>query len=73
MLWDKEKRRLWDVCSAWQAPGPDFLTSSNVADLSIEWTEDIYPLNLNISIRAVEKLHEEQLELRYLSVTEGEV
>ena len=73
LLWDKAMRRSWDVCSAWQAPGPDFVMSSNVADLSIEWTEVIHPFNLNISIRAMEKLHEGQLELRYLSATEGEV
>ena len=73
LLWDKAMRRSWDVCSAWQTPGPDFLTSSNVADVSIEWTEVIDQFSLNISIRAAEKLHEGQLELRYLSAIEGEV
>ena len=73
LLWDKAKRRSWDVCSVWQAPGPDFQASSNVADLSIEWTEVLHPFNLNISIRATEKIHKGQLESRYLSATEGEV
>ena len=73
LLWDKAKRRSWDVCSAWQAPGPDFLTSSNSADVSIEWTEVIHPFDLNISIRAMETVHEGQLEVRYLSATEGEI
>ena len=73
LLWDKAMRRSWDVCSAWQAPGPDFLTSSNEAHVSIEWTELMHSFTLNISIRAMETLHKGQLELRYISATEGEV
>ena len=73
LLWDKAERRSWDVCSAWQAPGPDFLTSSNEADVSIEWTELMHPFTLSISIRAMEALHKGQLELRYITATEGEV
>ena len=73
LLWNKAKRRSWDVCSVGQAPGPDFQASSNVADLSIEWIKVLHPFNLNISIRAMEKLHKGQLESRYLSATEGEV
>ena len=73
LLLDKEMRRSWDVCSAWQVPGPDYLTSSNEAVVSIEWTEVIHPFGLNISIKAMEKLHEGQLDVRYLSATEGEI
>ena len=73
LMWDKAVRRSWDVCSAWQAPGPDFLTSSNEADVSIEWTELMHPFTLNISIRAMDTLHKGQLDLRYISATEGGV
>ena len=71
LLWDKANRSHWDVCSAWQTPGPDFVTSSNVADVTIELMDAIYPCDLNISIRAIEKPQEGQLELRYLSASEG--
>ena len=73
LLWDKAVRRSWDVCSAWQAPGPDFLTSSNSANVSIEWSEFMHPFTLNIDFRAMETLQVDQLELRYISATEGEV
>ena len=71
LLWDNTTRIPWDVCSVWQVPGPDVVTSSNVADVSIELVHIRDPCDLNISIMAVEKTSEGHLELRYLSTAEG--
>ena len=71
LLWDNATRTSWDVCSAWETPGPDFVTSSNTADVSIELNDVSYPFDLNISVRAIDKPLEGQLELRFISATEG--
>ena len=71
LLWDKEGRRQWDVCSAWHAPGPDFTTSSNKADVSVELSDVTDHCNFTISVRAVDQIQTGQLELMYLSSTEG--
>ena len=71
LLRDNTTRRPWDVCSAWLVPGPDFVTSSNAVDVSIQLIDVTYPCKLALSIRAIEKPRKRQLELRYLSTTEG--
>ena len=70
-FWENTTRRAWDICSAWQTPGPDFVTSSNVADVIIELNDAAFPCYITLSARAVKKPQEGQLELRHLSAKEG--
>ena len=73
LLWEGTKRTSWDVCSAWQAPGPDLVTSSEVVDVSVELKNVKGPCDLTLSVRAVKRPHDGQLELRHLSFTEGKI
>ena len=73
LLWEGTKRTSWDVCSAWQAPGPHLVTSSEVADVNIESKNVKGPCDLTLSVRAVKKPRDGQLELWHLSATEGTV
>ena len=70
LLRDNAGLRRWDVCAAWHAPGPDFVTTSGVVDVSVELNDVIDPCDFTINVRAVEKPSGD-LELRYLSATEG--
>ena len=71
VLSDTSRRRRWHVCSALLAPGPDFLTSSNVADISVEFRDVNDLFEVTISVIAVEKPEKGELFLRHLSATEG--
>ena len=71
LLWDNTTRTSWDVCSAWETPGPDIVTSSTTAGISIELSDVLYPFDLNISIGATDRSVQGQLELRFISATEG--
>ena len=72
LLWDRVRRRRWDVCSAWHTPGPAFMTSSNVVEISVELNDVTDPCDFNISAMVVTKPLEGKLELRFLSSTEGQ-
>ena len=72
LLWDEVTLRRWDVCCAWHAPGPAFVTSSNVTEITVELNDVYDPCDFNISIMAVEKPADGELEVRYLSAAEGE-
>ena len=71
LLWDNTRRRRWDVCSAWHAPGPDFTTSADAANVNVELTDATDPCNFNISVTAMKKPLPAIVELRFLSTTEG--
>ena len=71
LVWDNTSRKPWDVCSSWQTPGPDFVTSSNRAYVSIDLSGVTQPSDLILSIRAIEKPTKGLLELRHLSDKEG--
>ena len=71
LLWDNTTRTSWDICSAWHALGPDFLTSSNVIDISVELADVTYPCSFSISVRPTLNISKGELELIYLSSTEG--
>ena len=71
LLWDRARRKRWDVCSVWHAPGPDFVTSLNVVDVNVERVYVTDPCNFSVSVRAVEKLPTAETQTRYLSATEG--
>ena len=78
VLSDTSRRRRWNVCSALQAPGPDFLTLSNVADVSVEFKDVIHISEVNlfevtISVVALEKPEQGELLLRHLSAKEGTI
>ena len=73
LLWDKVRHRRWDVCSTWHAPGPAFMTSSTVVEIIVELNDVSDPCDFNISAKAVVKPPEKELELRYLSATEGKI
>ena len=73
VLSDTSRRRRWRVCSVLQAPGPDFLTSSNVADISVEVRDVTDLFQVTISVKAVEKPEEAELVLRHLSTKEGTI
>ena len=70
---DTSRRRRWHVCSALLVPGPDFLTSSNVADITAEFRDVTNPLEFTISVMAVEKPKKGELVLRHLSHKEGTI
>ena len=72
LLQDRVRRRRWDVCSSWHTPGPAFMTSSNVVEISVELNDVTDPCDFNISAMAVEKPLKGQLELWYLSSSEGQ-
>ena len=71
LLWDNTTRTSWDVCSAWGTLGPAFVTSSNAADISVELSDVLYTFDLNISVGTIDKPLERQLELLFISATEG--
>ena len=73
VLSDTSRRRRWHVCSALQAPGPDFLTSSNVADITVEFRGVTDLFEVTISVMAVEKPEKGELVLRHLSAKEGKI
>ena len=73
VLSDTSRRRRWHVCSAFHVPGPDFLTSSNVADVSIEFRDVTDLFEATISVMAVEKPEKGELVLRHLSAKEGQI
>ena len=72
LLWDKVTRRRWDVCSTWQAPGPSFITSSDVVEITVEINDVADPCDFNMSAIAVLNPPEGKLELWYLSASEGQ-
>ena len=63
ILRDSRQHRVWNVCSVWRAPGPDMVTASNVADVSVEMTDNVSPFELAVSVRAVQKPVKKKLEL----------
>ena len=71
VLWDNTTRKHWDICSIWHVPGPDFMTSSHVAHVRVELFDVTDPFDFAISIRSIAKLSNRELEIRYLSTTEG--
>ena len=71
LLWDNARHRRWDVCSAWNVPGPDYMTSSNIINVSVELVEITGSCDFTINVRAMEKTCKGELELKYLSGTEG--
>ena len=73
LLWDKVTRKRWDMCSTWHAPGPAFMTSSTNVGIIVELLDVSDSCHFNISAMAVVKPTERELELRYLSATEGKV
>ena len=78
VLSDTTRRRRWRVCSALHVPGPDFLTSSNVADVSVELRDVIHlfeasVFKVTISVMAMEKPEQGELLLRHLSAKEGTI
>ena len=72
-LSDTSRHRRWHVCSALQVPGPDFLTSSNVADISVEFRGVTDLFESTISVMAVEEPEKGELFLRHLSAKEGKI
>ena len=70
LLWDNATHRSWDVCSVWHAPGPDFMATSNVVNVSVELIGVSNYFDFTIHVRAMEKPRGE-LEMRYLTATEG--
>ena len=73
LLWDKVTHRRWDVCSTWHAPGPAFMTSSTAVEIIVELNDVSGPCDFNISVMVVVKPKKRELELRYLSATEGKI
>ena len=71
LLWDSSTRRRWDVCSVWHVPGPDFMTASNMLDVTIEVVDVTDRSDFSVSVRAMEKPSKGELELKYLSLTAG--
>ena len=71
VLRDDAHRRRWDVCSTWHAPGPDFMASSNVAEVTVILSDVTDPCDFTIHVSAMKKPKRGDLEVRYLSVTEG--
>ena len=71
LLWDNTRRRRWDVCSAWNVPGPDFITSSNIIYIGIELVELTGLCDFTIKVRAMKKTPRGDFELKYLSAAEG--
>ena len=71
LLLGRGTRRRWDVCSTWQAPGPSFISSSDV-EIIVELNDITDPCNFSISAIGVVNPPEGQLELWYLSATEGQ-
>ena len=69
LLWDNATHRSWDVCSVWHAPGPDFMATSNVVNVSVELIGVSNYFDFAIHVSAMEKLRE--LEIIYLTATEG--
>ena len=66
-----KRRRRWDVCSSWRVPGPDFTTTSGMVEMEVEWSDVADPCEFSVRVMAVEKPQARELELRYLSDTEG--
>ena len=73
VLSDTSWRRRWHMCSALQVPGPDFLTSSNMADISVEFRGVTDLFEVTISVMAAEKPEKGELVLRHLSAKEGKI
>ena len=61
----------WDVCSVWHSPGPDMMTSTSVADLQIEINDVIDLCKFTLYVKPVRETPKDQLEVHYLSATEG--
>ena len=72
VLRDDAHRRRWDVCSTWHAPGPDFMASSNVAEVIVILSDVTDPCDFTIYVSHSDKPERGDLEKRWLSVTEGE-
>ena len=70
-LWDGTRHRQWDVCSVWHSPGPDMMTSTSVVDMQIEINDVIEPCKFTIYVKPVKETPTGQLEVHYLSATEG--
>ena len=70
-LWDGTRHRQWDVCSVWHSPGPDMITSTSVADVEIEINDVIDPFKFTLIMKPVNETPESQLEVNFLSETEG--
>ena len=73
LLWDNTRHRRWDMCSAWNVPGPDFVTSSSIIYISIELVEVTVLWDFAIKVRATKKTPKGELELKYLSSVEGKL
>ena len=73
LLMDNANRTRWDVCSAWHASGPDFTALSNVTEILVDLNDVIDECHFNINVRATQKPRKGELEVRYLSRTEGKL
>ena len=70
---DTQSQRRWRLCaSVWFAPGLDFTTSSNVANVTIAVNDVSVSYVIDINTQVLSKPMEKELEVRYLSATQGE-
>lgn len=65
-----DKRR--SLCAFhWFVPGPDFTTSSSVANASITLTKVTFSYYVSLYVQVIPKTSDKELEVRYQSTTQG--
>ena len=69
---DMQSQKRWRLCPAvWFAPGLDFTTSSSAANVTIAVKDVTASYTIDINVQMVSKPSGKELEVRYLSATQG--